>query len=222
MKLNRRSAIKCLATAGAAATVTTGTASARERKEAPGDAVGMLYDATRCIGCQACVTACRKANNLEYESPEGLYDAPKILSGRTKNVIKRFEEGERSSFVKVQCMHCIDPACASACMLGAYQKREYGIVTWRGDLCIGCRYCQIACPFNVCKFEWDKAIPKMVKCEMCNHLLAEGGIPACCEVCPRKAVIFGRYKELLADAKQRIADYFVAGLRQAHAQESAS
>jgi Fe-S-cluster-containing dehydrogenase component len=108
--------------------------------------------------------------------------------------------------MKAQCMHCVDPACASACMLGAYKKREYGIVTYNVDLCIGCRYCEVACPYGVPKFEWSKALPRMVKCELCNHRLAEGKQPACTEVCPRKAVIFGKRDDLLREARRRLAE----------------
>jgi Fe-S-cluster-containing dehydrogenase component len=104
-------------------------------------------------------------------------------------------------------MHCIDPACVGACMMGSYQKREYGIITWDPAKCIGCRYCSVVCPFNIPKMQWDTPTPKIVKCEMCNHLLAEGKIPACCDVCPREAVIYGKYTDLLEDAKQRLADY---------------
>jgi len=168
--------------------------------------MGMLYDATRCIGCKACMTACRSANDLEYEAGTTLHDAPIDLSGRTKNIIKLYKEGGMLSYMKSQCMHCIDPGCVSACMLGSFQKREFGIVTWEGSRCIGCRYCQIACPFNVPKFEWDSPVPQLVKCEMCRHLIAEGKEPACCDVCPRDAVVFGRYTALLADARKRLAD----------------
>jgi Fe-S-cluster-containing dehydrogenase component len=116
--------------------------------------------------------------------------------------------------MKQQCMHCIDPACAAACMMGSFQKRDHGIVTWKPDRCIGCRYCQIACPFNIPKFEWDSAIPAMVKCQMCltkagttePGQLTEKQEPACCEVCPRDAVIYGDYRELAAEAQRRIAD----------------
>jgi Fe-S-cluster-containing dehydrogenase component len=107
--------------------------------------------------------------------------------------------------MKAQCMHCIDPACASACMLGAFKKREFGIVTYDVTYCIGCRYCEVACPYNVPKFEWSSATPKMVKCELCNHRLAEGKQPACTEVCPRQAVIFGKREDLLREAKRRLA-----------------
>jgi formate dehydrogenase beta subunit len=204
MSLHRREALKVLATAGAAATVPA-TAHARPAKRAPADAVGMLYDATLCVGCQACMVACKEANDLSYDQPDGRWDAPIDLSANTKTVIKVYEENGVHSFMKAQCMHCIDPACVSACMLGAYQKREFGMVTWDGDKCVGCRYCQIACPYNVPRFEWDKAIPKMVKCEMCAHRVVEGLEPACVEVCPRDAIIFGSYTDILAEAKRRVA-----------------
>jgi len=203
MAVDRRALLKGL-TAAAAATAAAPAVASR-RREAPPDAVGMLYDATLCIGCKTCVVACRKANNLEYEPHSSLWDDPVDLSGRTKNIIKVYHEGERISYMKQQCMHCLDPGCVGACMMSSFQKREHGIVTWKGERCIGCRYCAVACPYNIPKFEWDKAFPLVVKCEMCSHRIAEGGIPACCEVCPRKAVIYGRYTELLDEAKRRLA-----------------
>jgi NAD-dependent dihydropyrimidine dehydrogenase PreA subunit len=102
-------------------------------------------------------------------------------------------------------MHCVDPACASACMLGALKKREFGIVTYDPDLCVGCRYCEIACPFNVPKFEWMARAPKIVKCELCKERLAAGKEPACTDVCPRHAVVFGKRSDLLAEAHRRLA-----------------
>ncbi len=128
----------------------------------------MLYDATRCIGCQACVTACKTANNM----PGNLYDPPNDLNGDTKNIIKLYEGDGEKSYMKQQCMHCIDPGCVNACMIGAFKKREYGIVTWDPDRCIGCRYCQVACPYNIPKFQWDTAMPDIVKCELCNHMIS--------------------------------------------------
>jgi ferredoxin len=91
-------------------------------------------------------------------------------------------------------------------MLGALQKREFGIVTYRADLCVGCRYCEVACPFNVPKFQWTSAAPKIVKCELCKERLASGKEPACTTVCPRKAVIYGTRSDLLKEAKRRIAE----------------
>jgi len=208
LETDRRSLLKGVAAAAALTLVPT-TAEARERRTAPADAVGLLYDTTRCIGCKACVVACKEANDLPADTDGyggGLYDAPEGLNEFTKNVIQLYEEGDERSFVKRQCMHCVDPACVGACMLGALQKREFGIVSWDPTLCIGCRYCQMACPFNVPKFQWSKAAPKLVKCELCRHRLAKGLEPACSTVCPRQAVIYGKYADLLADARRRLAE----------------
>ena len=209
MPLDRRSLLKALAGTAVATAATSGGARAAERRKAPAEAVGLLYDATRCIGCKACVAACREANDLPADPgpfTDAIYQAPIDLNDRTKNIIKLYKDADSLSYMKVQCMHCIDPACASACMLGALSKDAQGIVSWEGSRCVGCRYCQMACPFNIPKFEWQARNPKIVKCELCRHLLARGGIPACAGACPREAVLFGRREDLLADAKKRIAD----------------
>lgn len=168
----------------------------------------MLYDTTKCIGCKACVVACAEANNLEPDRAwsDGLYQAPVALNSRTKNIIKLYKAGGEESFMKAQCMHCVDPACAAACMMHALQKDEKGIVYWDGSRCVGCRYCQVACPYNVPKFEWSSLNPKIVKCELCRHRLALGRLPACVEVCPRKAVIYGTRDELLTEAHRRLKE----------------
>jgi Fe-S-cluster-containing dehydrogenase component len=98
-------------------------------------------------------------------------------------------------------------------MIGALHKNALtGVVEYDKDGCVGCRYCQIACPFNVPKFTWTKAVPQIVKCEMCRHRADEkrGGVlaianPACCEVCPRAAVVYGTRSDLLREAKRRLA-----------------
>ena len=204
MSMDRRALLKGIAVAGAGATVGASPGEAYEAPSAPPDAVGMLYDATRCIGCRACVTACKTANDL----PGNVYDPPNDLDGETKNIIKRYEaDGHVESYMKQQCMHCLDPACTRACMVGAFKKRDYGIVTWDPGRCIGCRYCQVACPYNIPKFQWDKANPKIVKCELCLHMLKVGKEPGCCQACPKEAVIYGTYTDLLADAKERIAKH---------------
>jgi Fe-S-cluster-containing dehydrogenase component len=210
MGITRRAALKGMLVGGAAmagATAASSTAAAATLPVPPSDAVGLLYDATLCIGCKTCVVACQDANGLPRD-PTGLgprYDAPIDLSERAKTVIKLYQDGDDQSFFKAQCMHCVDPACAAACMLGALKKREFGIVSYDPDLCVGCRYCEVACPFNVPKFEWAKTAPKIVKCELCKERLKAGLEPACTTVCPRKAVIFGRRADLLIEAKRRIA-----------------
>ncbi|MCL4847871.1 MAG: hydrogenase 2 operon protein HybA [Acidobacteria bacterium] len=225
MKLGRRQALKVIAATGAMAAGSVAPASAaRARREPPPDALGMLYDTTKCIGCKACVVACTEANHLEVDTSwsDGLYQAPLDLNGKTKNVIKLYREGPYQSYVKAQCMHCVDPACTSACMLGSLKKDPVtGIVTYDQRYCVGCRYCMMACPFNVTKFEYHKVAPNIVKCELCRHRFAEATLaetngfsrfpanhgPACCEVCPREAVIYGKRSELLAEAKRRLAEH---------------
>jgi formate dehydrogenase beta subunit len=206
--ISRRAALRGLAAAGAAI-AGVGRSAAATLPVPAADAVGLLYDATLCIGCKACMVACNEANGLPPDTgatPAALYHEPLDLSARAKTVIKLYANGDRHSFVKAQCLHCVDPACTSACMLGALKKRQFGIVTYDPDLCIGCRYCEVACPFNVPKFEWAKASPKIVKCELCAHRLAAGKEPACTDACPRNAVIFGKRSELLQEAKRRIAE----------------
>lgn len=210
MDITRRAALKTLvAAAGAsAAAAITPTGAPGAVTAAPEDALGLLYDATRCIGCKACMFACNQANELPPDTrlSDGRWQMPLDLNEYTKNIIKLYQDPQTQeySFVKRQCMHCVDPACASACMLGALAKREHGIVTYDETLCVGCRYCEMACPFNIPKFQWDKLASKIVKCELCKHRVAVGQQPACTEVCPTGAVIYGQRADLLKDAHQRI------------------
>ena len=214
--MDRRSFLRGVAVAGAAGAATSALpAAAREKRIAPADAVGMLYDSTRCIGCRACVTKCREANGLgASRTGDGLYDAPADLDASTKNVIRLADLGGRTAFVKAQCMHCVDPACTSVCMIGALRKNAAtGIVEYDKDGCVGCRYCEVACAFNVPKYTWDRAFnSQIVKCELCRHRSDDkrGGVwavanPACCEACPREAVVYGRRADLLAEARRRLA-----------------
>ena len=209
MGISRRDALKVMVAAGGAvATASTPRTASAAAVTARPDAVGLLYDATRCVGCKACMVACNKANDIAPDTglSDGLWQTPVDLNERTKNIIKVYRDPSSGtySFVKRQCLHCLDPGCTSACMLGALQKREYGIVSYNPDLCIGCRYCQMACPFGIPKFEWSKALPKIVKCELCRHRIEKGQMPACAEVCPTGGVIFGKYTELLAEAHSRL------------------
>jgi Fe-S-cluster-containing dehydrogenase component len=208
MAISRRTVLKGLLTAGAV-TAGAGTASAALPPKSPDpDAVGLLYDSTLCVGCRACVAACRDANGLAAVPTTlngAAYDAPVDLDAHTKTIIKLYDTGTTRGYVKNQCMHCVDPACVSVCMFSALHKTRGGIVAYDKDSCIGCRYCQVACPFNVPKFEWTSATPKIVKCELCRDRLAAGQEPACTAVCPRKAVIFGKRTDLLREAHARIA-----------------
>ena len=209
MGITRRAAFKAMLAGGAAvAGVSAATRPVSAAPlEAPADALGLLYDATLCIGCKTCVVKCQEANHLEPDTSgiDAKYNAPLSLSANAKTVIKIYKGDEGESYMKAQCMHCIDPACVTACMIGALTKGPNGIVAYNVDYCVGCRYCEIACPFNVPKFQWASNTPQIVKCELCRERLAENKEPACTEVCPRHAVIFGKREELLQEAKRRIA-----------------
>jgi len=197
------------AAVGGAAAVAAAPATLAAPRTAPADAVGMLYDTTKCIGCKACVAECAKVNDLvpDTELSGGLWQMPADLNTQTKNIIKLWADPAtgQTSFVKRQCMHCVDPACVSGCPFNALQKGALGIVGWDGARCIGCRYCEVSCPFEIPKFEWKKFNPKIVKCELCRHVLDRDGQPGCTRVCPTGAVVFGRRTDLLADAKARVA-----------------
>jgi len=206
VNVSRRELFRTIGTASAVAVA--GSAAASETRSAPPDALGLLYDTTVCIGCKACVAACTTANGLEpdTEMSGGIWQMPVDLNPQTKNIIQlyRSPDGAESSFMKRQCMQCVDPACASACPFKALSKGKFGIVEWEPSRCIGCRFCEISCPFDVPRFEWAKFNPKIVKCELCRHRLPDGLQPACSEVCPVGAVVFGKRADLLREANRRI------------------
>jgi Fe-S-cluster-containing dehydrogenase component len=221
LAITRRQLFKAIVGAGGAVAGGIVTSAVAEEHPAhpvaPSDAVGMLYDSTICTGCRACMTACSEANGLPAETlcpidpaiSTGLWDVPADLDENTKNIIKLYRErdGSQFAYVKRQCMHCLDPACATGCPFGALKKDQWGAVTWNSSRCIGCRYCEVACPFEVPKFQWDKWNPRIVKCELCfEQRLKKDQEPACTAVCPTHAVIFGKRSDLLQQAKQRIAD----------------
>jgi Fe-S-cluster-containing dehydrogenase component len=209
-ELSRRGALKILGVAGAAAAVATpGEARARVSPTPSADDLGLLVDAVRCVGCRACVTRCKEANGkpADVRQINGVsYDAPVDLNAQTFTVVKRWAGERDAGFVKAQCMHCVHPACASVCMMKALHKDEHGVVAYDVGKCVGCRYCQIACPFNVPKFEWASLTPRIQKCELCRHRYKDGKGAACAEVCPRDAVTFGKRGALLAEARRRLAE----------------
>jgi len=171
----------------------------------PGQQVAMLYDATLCVGCNACTNACRQWNNTTPETDQrGLYDSPPELSSDTWTMIQLYQEGDDYSFVKRQCMHCIDPACVSGCPVEALQKSKEGPVTYDANRCIGCRYCMYTCPFHIPRFEWDEVIPVVAKCTFCYDRIVEGKGPACAERCPTGALIWGKRDDLVSQAESRI------------------
>jgi len=174
---------------------------------------GVLVDLTRCIGCRGCQVACKSWNERRTIKTRmyGSFTNPVHLNSECFTNI-RYIEGEKESgpvwsFVKNQCMHCKDPACASACPVGALRKTEAGPVVYEFERCIGCRYCMIACPFDVPKYEWEKALaPWVRKCTFCSERIEAGAIPACIKVCPMNVMKFGDRDDILAEAEKRIKD----------------
>jgi len=157
----------------------------------------ILTDLTRCVGCEACVWACKEINDL----PRG--DGAEKLSATTWTAIDR----RGAVNVRRQCMHCLDPTCASVCPVKALYKSEAGPVVYDADRCIGCRYCMLSCPFGIPRYEWDSPRPRVQKCVMCfEKRLAEGRQPACTEACPTGATTFGDRDQLLREAHRRIAE----------------
>jgi Fe-S-cluster-containing dehydrogenase component len=218
MGLSRRNFLKAAAGGSMmlASSLSSVPALAREPKARLPEALGILYDANLCIGCKACMTACKEYNQLppDHYNPASLWDDPLDLSAKTVNIVKLYTNGNGQtkdqeldgySYVRRLCMHCVDPACTSACPVSALTKDPAtGVVKYNKDVCIGCRYCQIACPFNVPKFQWDTAFPQIVKCQLCDHRMSKGGYAACCEFCPNGASIFGEVQALRKEAKRRL------------------
>lgn len=216
-RTSRREFLKLAGAAGAGLLVAA-PATAVEGHPANNEESGMLYDATRCVGCKACMAACKRVNgdygSLAYEraefDPDGLWDAPADLSGSTRTLIKLFKESDnRWSYVKYSCMHCQKPSCVSVCPVSAMTKDKIsGIVDYSKDTCIGCRYCQVACAFNIPRFQWEKTLPQIVKCDLCrNTNLRSKGVTACAEACPVGAIAFGKRRDLITEAKKRLQEH---------------
>ncbi len=178
--------------------------------------VGILVDTTKCTGCRGCQTACKQWNLLPavQTSFNPSMTNPPQTDAYTYNHVEFFEiqDGDRLRWITVhkRCLHCSSPACVSVCPVGALQKLENGAVVWEEGRCIGCRYCQNACPFDIPKFTWvtdegkSDPWPKIQKCTFCWDRLKNGAIPACAKTCPPDAIEFGERADMIALAHSRI------------------
>jgi formate dehydrogenase iron-sulfur subunit len=209
------------------------------QQPAPTPVKATLIDTTNCIGCRACQVACKQWNEREGEKTELQYGPldfqnPATLSAKTYTLISFHEIPDEHApgslkyiFSMKRCLHCLEPACASACPTTALTRQPDGPVSYDASKCIGCRYCVWACPWGVPTAEWDSLAPKIQKCTHCadrtdqpapltrnglrfnfeesNQFLADIATPACVKACPADCLKFGEREEMLAEAHRRIA-----------------
>ncbi len=214
MEITRRA---LLGMAAAAVGGLGGTGKGRASTPQEGEVFGCLVDLTACVGCRKCEQACAEVNHQpttpgEFED-KTVFDRYRRPGATSFTVVNRYHPGvdawgrTLTRYVKIQCMHCNRPACASACIVGALQKQPNGAVTYDESKCIGCRYCMVACPFEIPAYEYfDPLTPRVRKCTFCFERISRGQAPACASVCPVQAITFGPREKLLRIARQRIKD----------------
>ena len=176
------------------------------------EAMGVLVDTTRCIGCRSCEAACNKEQKLP--EPETNFQDKRVFEeerrpdAKAYTVVNEFEKKEPGGPVyrKVQCNHCNEPACLTSCFVNAYTKTKEGAVIYNSKVCVGCRNCMIACPFNVPGYDYESVTnPIVKKCILCyDTRLKVGRPPACVDICPQEALTFGHRADLIKMAHERI------------------
>ncbi len=209
--VNRRVFFKTVAASASAACLATQRVSAETFAARP-DRFGVLVDMTRCIGCRRCEAACNAINELPKPqlpfTDKSVFEKKRDLDAKAYTIVNRYSDSKRLGqpvYRKMQCMHCDEPACASACLVGALEKKPEGPVIWDEKKCIGCRYCMTACPFYVPTYEYDSALaPRIQKCTFCySTRILNGKVPACATECPVEALTFGKRSDLLKIANER-------------------
>lgn len=217
--MQRRHFLKLLGLASGTAILGEAAANAGTAQAASGSriapnpaAVGVLHDSGLCIGCRRCEEACARVNDRppppEPFSDLSVLDRKRRPSVAGYTVVNKYmpENVSKPVFRKQQCNHCLEPACASACFVKAFIKNPDGSVTYNPRLCVGCRYCMIACPFNVPAYDYHNVLNPLVhKCTLCAPRLVQGKEPACVESCPTGALLFAKRHDLLLLARNRIA-----------------
>ena len=162
----------------------------------------ILTDTTLCTGCETCVHACKQTYGLGRDRAwRWKQKVDDLSSTRFTTIISR----PGNHHVRQQCRHCIEPACVSACLVGALQKTDIGSVIYDEGRCMGCRYCMVACPYGIPRYKWESPVPYVRKCILCYDRIKEGKQPACTEACPYGATIFGTRAEMCEIATARFA-----------------
>ena len=215
MSISRRKFLGWVGAAGIGSAVgKSARAAGNKHFEGYQESLGVLHDMSRCVGCRSCEAACCKVNELPVPdkpfTDTHVLDEERRTTAKTYTVVNKYHVSGKigPSFRKIQCNHCVEPACASACFVKAFKKTETGAVTYDASLCVGCRYCMIACPFEIPAYEYHESLtPRVMKCTMCHPRLTKGQLPGCVEVCPTEALTFGKREDLLIIARERIRKY---------------
>jgi formate dehydrogenase iron-sulfur subunit len=220
MSVSRRRFLQWAGAVGSAVAIGK-KASAHEEFKGYPNSYGVLFDATLCIGCRSCEAACNKVNGLPLPDRPftdlSVLDRNRRTDEKTYTVVNRYKVATKTAdgrtiasnvFRKIQCNHCKEPACASACFVRALTKTAEGAVVYDPSVCVGCRYCMVACPFNIPAYEYHKVLePRVMKCTMCYPRVIKGLLPGCVEACPMEALIFGKREDVLKIARERIRKY---------------
>jgi Fe-S-cluster-containing dehydrogenase component len=175
-----------------------------------------LHDTTLCVGCRSCEAACKEVNDLPpfAEQPidnHSVFDRTRRTTDTTLTIVNRYRDaanGNPAVYRKLQCMHCNEPCCAAVCPVHAFSKTPEGPVLYDPEVCMGCRYCVMACPYYALAYEYDKPVtPRVMRCTMCYPRIKEGLNPKCADVCPAGAITFGEREQLLEVARERIRKF---------------
>ncbi len=216
MSISRRKFLGWVGAAGLSTTLGKSAAAATHKHFSgyPGS-FAVLHDTTFCVGCRNCEAACNKVNDLPQ--PDRPFTDLSVLEKKRRTTTKVFtvvnkrndpQRAESPVFFKNQCNHCLEPACASVCFVRAFTKTKTGAVIYDSSVCVGCRYCMVACPFEIPTYEYDQVLtPRIRKCTMCYPRVSKGQLPGCVEACPMEALTFGKRQDLINFAKQRIQKY---------------
>jgi Fe-S-cluster-containing dehydrogenase component len=220
MNSDRRDFLKILGTTGLVTVFGSAGRASADVANLPGypDQFGVLVDTTACIGCRRCEWACKEWNKLpnqrplkDYEKDLAVFERVRRTNADTYTVVNRFNnprDPAKPIYVKKQCMHCYEPGCASSCFVKAFTKQAVGAVTYDASLCVGCRYCMAACPFDMPAYQYYNAFtPEVTKCTFCfDRITKGGGVPACVGICPVETMTFGKRTDLISLGHKKIRD----------------
>ena len=219
MAINRRDFLKYLGVAGSLATLgKTSESQAAGHSKTSKDQLGVLVDTTLCVGCRSCEEACNEINkelppkSKDFFKDKSVLDKKRRMDYDCYTIVNRYPDQSNPAnpvYAKFQCMHCIDAACISACLVGAFSKDPNGTVKYDPWKCMGCRYCIAACPFQIPAYEYQNALtPTVRKCTFCfEKKTSKGDKPACVQACPMEVMTFGKRNALIEIARQRIDKY---------------